>query len=115
MMSDLNMSHEKMSDLFSFPLFGFTLVIKLRNFDVESHWNTLIFFDKKNMVSALNMFHGKMSDFVSFPLFGFTLVIKLRKFDFESQWNTLLFFDKKNVSDLNISFVWFGVWIEFCQ
>ena len=41
------MSHGKMSDLVSFPLFGFTLVIKLRNFDFESHLNTLIFFDKK--------------------------------------------------------------------
>ena len=37
MMSDLNMPHEKMSDFISFPLFGFTLVIKLRNFDFECH------------------------------------------------------------------------------
>ena len=29
--------NEKMSDFVSFPLFGFTLVIKLRNFDFESH------------------------------------------------------------------------------
>ena len=43
MMSDLNMSHEKVSDFVSFPLFGFTL----RNFDFESHWNTLIYFDKR--------------------------------------------------------------------
>ena len=35
MSSDLNMSHGKMSDFVSFPLFGFTLVIKLRNFDFE--------------------------------------------------------------------------------
>ena len=69
MMSDVNMSHEKMSDFVSFPLFGFILVIKLRNFDFESHWNTWIFSDKKDMVSDLNMSHGKMSDFVSFPLF----------------------------------------------
>ena len=50
MPSDLNMSHGKMSDSVSFSLFGFTLVIKLRNFDFQSHWNTLIFFfflDKK--------------------------------------------------------------------
>ena len=46
-MSDLNMSHEEMSDFVLFPLFGFTLVIKLRNFDIESHWNAWIFFDKK--------------------------------------------------------------------
>ena len=31
-MSDLNMSHEDMSDFVLFPLLGFTLVIKLRNF-----------------------------------------------------------------------------------
>ena len=34
----------------SFPLFGFTLVIKLRNVDFESHWNTSIFFDQRNDV-----------------------------------------------------------------
>ena len=28
--------HGKMSDFVSFPLFGFTLVIKLRNFNFES-------------------------------------------------------------------------------
>ena len=82
-MLDLNMSLGKMYDFVSIPLFGFTLVIKLRNFDFESHLDTLICFDKKKM-SDLNMSHGKMSDFVSFPLFGFTLVIKLRNFDFES-------------------------------
>ena len=37
MTSDLNKYHEKMSDCVSFPLFGFDLVIKLRNFDFESH------------------------------------------------------------------------------
>ena len=36
-MADLNMSYEKIPDFFSFPLFGFTLLIKLRNFDCESH------------------------------------------------------------------------------
>ena len=45
MTSDLNMSHGKMSDFVSFLLFGYTLAIKLRNFDFESHWNTLIFSD----------------------------------------------------------------------
>ena len=78
MVSDMNMSHGKMSDFISFPFFWFTLVIKLTNFDFESHWNTLMFFGKKDMVSDL-----KMSDFVSFPFFGFTLVIKVRNFDFE--------------------------------
>ena len=59
------------------------LVIKLRDCDFESHWNTLIFLDKKDIVLDLIMFHGEISDFVSVPLFGFTLVIKLRNFIFE--------------------------------
>ena len=37
MVSDLNMFHGKMSDFVSFPLLGFTLVIKLICFDFESH------------------------------------------------------------------------------
>ena len=36
-MSDLNMSHEKMTGFFSFPLFGFALVIKLTKFDFGGH------------------------------------------------------------------------------
>ena len=36
MLSDLNMSYGKMSGFVSFLLFGFSLVIKLRNFDFES-------------------------------------------------------------------------------
>ena len=36
MMSDLNMARGKISDFFSFPLFGFTVAIKLRNFDFEN-------------------------------------------------------------------------------
>ena len=46
-MSDLNMSYEKISDFLSFPLFGFTLVITLRNCDFKSNWNTLNFFEEK--------------------------------------------------------------------
>ena len=42
MTSDLNVFY-----FVSIPLFGFTLVIKMRNFDFESHGNSLIFFDKK--------------------------------------------------------------------
>ena len=83
MVSDLNMPYGNLSDFVSFPLFGFTLVIKLKNFDFESHLNTFIFLIKKDIVSDLNMPNAKMSDFVSFPLFGFTLVIKLRNLDFE--------------------------------
>ena len=35
------MYHGKMSDFTSFPLFGFRLVIKLRNFDFEGHLITI--------------------------------------------------------------------------
>ena len=97
----------------SFPLFKFTLVIKLRNFGFKSHWNTLIFLPKKYNTSDLNMSHGKMSDFASFPLFGFTLVMKLKNFDFENHWNTLVSFDIKK-SDVRFKYamsssVWFGL------
>ena len=37
MLSDLNASHGKMSNFDSFPLFRFTSVIKLRNFDFKGH------------------------------------------------------------------------------
>ena len=47
MVSDLNMTNGKMSDVVSFPLFRITLVIKLRNFYFESHAHMLMFFDKK--------------------------------------------------------------------
>ena len=36
-----------MSDFVSIPLFGFNLLIKLRNFNFESHYNILIFLDKE--------------------------------------------------------------------
>ena len=78
-----------MSNFVFFPLFGFTLVIKLTNFNFESHWNTLICLDIKDMISDLNMSSGKMSDFVLLLLFGFTLVIKLRNFNFGSHWNNM--------------------------
>ena len=69
-MSDLSMSYEKISDFISSLLFWFILVIKLRNFEYEINWNTLIFFDKKYVVSDLNMSHAKMSDFVYFNCLG---------------------------------------------
>ena len=37
MVSDLNMSHGKMSDFVSLTLFGLTLVKKLRKFDFKGH------------------------------------------------------------------------------
>ena len=43
------MSHGKMLDFIAFLLFGFTLVIKLKNFDFQSPANTLIFFEKNDV------------------------------------------------------------------
>ena len=57
------MSHGKMSDFVSFPLFGFTLVIKLRNFDFKGHENTSMFSDKK-MMPDLIMYCETVSDLV---------------------------------------------------
>ena len=37
MASEWNMSYGKMPDFVPFSLFGFTLVIKLRNFDFERY------------------------------------------------------------------------------
>ena len=53
--ADLNMSHGKMPDFVSLPLFGFTLVIKQRNLNFKSHWNTLILSWATKMMSDLNM------------------------------------------------------------
>ena len=93
----------KISDFVSFALFGLTLVIKLRNFNLESHWTTLIFLIKKYVVSNLNMSHEKMSDFVSFLLFGFTLLLKLRNFDFKKSLKYFnIFWSKKMMSYLNM-------------
>ena len=52
-----------MSDFVSFPLLEFTLVIKLRNFYFEGHYNTLILFDKK-MMSDLIVSSQTASDLV---------------------------------------------------
>ena len=63
MLSDLNMSHEKMSDFVSFPLLRFTLVIKLRNFDLSLLKYFIMIFDKK-MMSDLIMSCQTVSDLV---------------------------------------------------
>ena len=68
-MSNLNMAHGKCL-IISFPLLRFTLVIKLRNFNSESHQNTFIFYEKKNMTSDWNMSHAKMSDLAYFHCLG---------------------------------------------
>ena len=104
-MSDLYIPHGKMSDFVSFPLFAFTLVIKLKHFYLKVIEILYYFLANKYMTSDLNISLGKMSDFVSFSLFRFNLVMKLRSFDFESHWNSSITFDKKVISDL----------IMFCQ
>ena len=58
-MSDLNMSHEEMSDFVSFPLLGFTLVIKLRNFDFQSYWKTLNIFLVNKKRWQIGIYHFK--------------------------------------------------------
>ena len=105
MVSDVNMSHGKMFDFVSFLLFGFTVVIKLTNFDLISHWNTLIFFDKEVWCQIwicpmekrlILLFHFHC--WVNFHH-------KAEKLRFwKSHWNTLISFDKKDmVWDLNMS------------
>ena len=48
-------------------IFKFTLIIELRNFDLENHLNFLIFFDKKMMLD-LNMPCQTVSNLVSATL-----------------------------------------------
>ena len=54
-----------MSDFVSIPLFGFTLVIKLRSFDFESHLNTTICFDKKGVRFECALWKNVWSSFIS--------------------------------------------------
>ena len=64
MVSDLNVSHEKMSDFVSFSLFEFTLVIKLRKFDFQrslKYFNVLLY--KKNYIRFENVL-STVSDLV---------------------------------------------------
>ena len=56
------MSHGNMSNFVWFPLFEFTLVIKPKNFDFESVWNTLIFFDQLKIMPDLNISYETVSD-----------------------------------------------------
>ena len=69
MMSDLNMSQEKMSDFISFPLSGFMVVII-----------TLIFFDKKERALNLNIFHAKNVRFCLISIAWFHFCHKTEKF-----------------------------------
>ena len=103
MISDLNMSHEKMFDFVSLALLEFTSVIKLRNFGFESHWNTSIFFIKMYMTSDLNVsWKNVWFCFISIVWVHFshkTGKFRLRK--------SLIYFNsfliKKMMSDLSMS------------
>ena len=107
-------AHGKMSDFISFPLFRFTLVMKLKKKMVLKVIEMLWYFFIKKLwpqtwicliEECLVFFH------FSFPWFGFALVIKLRNFYFESHWNTLIIFYQRN--DVRFEYVlqssaWFG-------
>ena len=80
--------------LWFIPMAWVDFFIKLRNFDFESHWDTLICFNKEKLAD-LNMSNTKMFDFVPFSSFGFTLVLPLKNFDFESHWSISIYFGKK--------------------
>ena len=56
------MSHGKILDFIAFPLFGFTLVIKLKNFDFQSPAKRQYFL--KEMMSDLIMPCQTVSDMV---------------------------------------------------
>ena len=64
MVSDLSMPHGEMSEFISFPRFGFTLVIKLRNFIFKVITCSALFFFIKKMMSDLNMSCQTVSDMV---------------------------------------------------
>ena len=83
-MSDLKKSHEKI-------LFGFTLVIKLRNFDFKSYWNTLIFFDKKYIWRQIGIYPmEKCLILFHFHCFASHFSQKTEKFWF---WRPLKYFN----------------------
>ena len=99
--SDLNIFPEKLPDFVSVPFFALTFVMKLKDFDFKSYWNTLQFFDQKNGV-RFEFALWKNVWFFSFPLCALTFVIKVIDLDFKLHWNTLIFFDQKN---------WRQIWI----
>ena len=102
-MSDLNMSHGKISNFDSFPLFALTLIIKLWNFDFESHWNTLMIFDKKRYDIRFEYVTWKYVWFCFIFIASIQFLQKTKKFQF---WISLKYF---NVLDYDVKFS------AFCQ
>lgn len=94
MKNDVRFEHVlwKISDFVSFPMYRFTLVIKLSNFDFGSHWHILMFFHKK--ISDLIMSCELVPDL--------NFVIKLGNTNFRFYRNSLLFFNERTFCEFKI-------------
>ena len=87
-----------------FPLFGFPLVIKLRNFDYESHWNTVMFFYVKRNGVRFEYIPLKKVWFCFISIVWVHFSYKTEKFWFWKSLKYFNIFDKKDMtSDLKIS------------
>ena len=82
------MFHGIMSDFFSFLLFKFTFIIKLRNFDLASQWNTQKIV--KKMISDWNMSCQRVSNLVLVSLFERNFENKLTITNFQVYWTSLI-------------------------
>ena len=82
------MFHGIMSDFFSFLLFKFTFIIKLRNFDLASQWNTQKIV--KKMMSDWNMSCQRVSNLVLVSLFECNFENKLTITNFQVYWTSLI-------------------------
>ena len=69
-------------DFILIPLFAFTLVIKLRNFYFESHWNILTYFDKEIYGVIFEYVPWKNVWFCFISIVWFHLSYKTEKFSF---------------------------------
>ena len=79
LIDNLNISHEKISDFFSFSLLGFTLVLKMRNLDFESHWSNSIFFDTKRYSVRFELEIDRQK-YLTEVIYFRTMTLKLRQF-----------------------------------
>ena len=83
----------------------FTLVIKSRNFDFESHWNALIFFDKKIYYVRFEYVPWKNIWFCFISIVWVHFSHKTEKFRFlkSLKYFNVSFLSKKMMPDLNMS------------
>ena len=93
----------KMSNFVSFPLFGFTLGIKFRDFYCESHWNTLIFFWKRIYYLRLEYVLWKNVWFYFISIVWVHFSHKTEKVWFWKSFKCFNLFSKKIMWDLNMS------------